>query len=62
MAGVIVGFPEAPVKDITLRNVEISAKTGMKVAYAQAAFDNVKVNASEGEAITVAPTAKVTGQ
>ena len=32
----------------------------MKIAYAKAAFDNVKVTAAEGEAITVSPTATVT--
>jgi polygalacturonase len=61
-AGVIVGLPESPVVDITLKNVDISAKTGMKIAYAKVAFDNVKVTAAEGEGITVSPTATVTGK
>jgi len=59
-AGVIVGLPESPVVDITLKNVDISAKTGMKIAYTKAVFDNVKVTAAEGEGITVSPTATVT--
>jgi polygalacturonase len=60
-AGVIVGLPESPVKDVLLKNVDIQAATGLKVAYAQGiTFDNVKVTAAEGEAITIAPTASVT--
>jgi polygalacturonase len=58
-AGVIVGLPESPVKGLVLKNVSIEAKTGMKVAYAEASFDHVSVTAAEGEAITVSPTAKV---
>jgi polygalacturonase len=61
-AGVIVGLPEAPVKDITLRNVNIQAETGMRIAYADVMFDGVTVNAAQGDAITVAPNAKVTGK
>jgi len=58
-AAVIVGLPESPVEDLTLKNVSISAKIGMKVAFAKADFDNVKVTAAEGEGITIAPTAQV---
>jgi polygalacturonase len=61
-AGVIVGLPEAPVKDITLRNVNIQAQTGMRIAYADVTLDHLTVRATEGEALTVAPSAKVTGK
>ena len=61
-AGVIVGLPEAPVKDIVLRNVDIQAQTGLRVAYADATFDHVTVTAAEGQSIEVAPSAKVTGK
>jgi polygalacturonase len=60
VAGVIVGLPESPVKDIILKNVDIQAKTGMKIAYSDVILNNVKVTAAEGEAITISPTAKVT--
>jgi polygalacturonase len=60
VAGVIVGLPESPVVDLTLTNVSIDAKTGMKIAYAKAVFDNVKVTAATGDAITVSPTAQIT--
>jgi hypothetical protein len=61
-AGVIVGLPEAPVKDITLRNVHIQAETGMRIAYADVTLDGLVVDAAQGEAVTVAPSAKVTGK
>ncbi len=62
MAGVIVGLPEAPVKDILLKNVDLEAQTGMRIAYADVAFDHVTVKAAEGQAIEVAPSVKVTGK
>jgi polygalacturonase len=60
VAGVIVGLPESPVKDIVLKNVSIQAQTGMKIAYADVVLQNVKVVADKGEAITISPTAHVT--
>ncbi len=62
VAGVIVGLPESPVKDVTLHNVTIDAKTGMTVSYAQVTMRNVTVKAAQGESITIAPTAKVDRQ
>ena len=59
-AGVIVGLPEAPVKDLVMKNVDIQAKKGMQIAYANVTGTNVKVTAAEGEGITVALTAKAT--
>jgi polygalacturonase len=59
-AGVIVGLPEAPVKNIVLRNVHIEAETGMRIAYANVTADGLVVKAAQGDAITVAPNAKVT--
>ncbi len=59
-AGVIVGLPESPVKDVTLKNVNIQAQKGLQIAYATVTGTNVKVTASEGDAITVAPNATLT--
>jgi polygalacturonase len=59
-AGVIVGLPESPVKDTVLKNVDIQAKTGMKIAYSELILDNVKVSADDGSGIQIAPNAKVT--
>lgn len=61
-AGVIVGLPEAPVKDIVLRNVDIQAQTGMRIAYAHVVAEGLKVTAEEGQSITVAPTASVSSK
>jgi polygalacturonase len=58
-AGVVIGLPESPVKDIVMKNVDIQAKKGMNIAYATVNATNLKVVASEGESITVAPNAKL---
>jgi polygalacturonase len=59
-AGIIVGLPESPVTDLTMKNVHLEGKTGMSIAYANVTLDDVTVKPQTGEAITVAPTAKVT--
>jgi polygalacturonase len=61
-AGYIVGLPESPVMDMTMKNVHLAGKTGLKVAYAKVTFDDVTVKPDSGEAIAVAPTATVTGK
>jgi polygalacturonase len=60
MAGAIVGLPEAPISGVVLRNVKISAKTGLTIAYAEVTGKNVTVQAETGEAITKLAGAKVT--
>ena len=60
VAGVIVGLPESPVLGLSLKNVHISAKTGMVVAYATVAMDDVVVKAETGESMKISPTATVT--
>jgi polygalacturonase len=59
-AGVIVGLPESPVKDIVLKNVDIQATKGLQIAYAAVTASDLKVTATEGQKITVAPNAKLT--
>jgi len=59
-AGVIVGLPESPVKDISLKNIDIQATKGLQIAYAEVTASNLKVTATDGESITVAPNAKLT--
>jgi len=56
-AGVIVGLPESPVKDVVLKNVNIQAQKGLRIAYATVSGTNVNIQAAEGQAITVAPNA-----
>jgi len=59
-AGVIVGLPESPVKSVVLTNVDIQAKKGMTIAYANVVGTNVKITAEEGKGITVEPNATAT--
>jgi polygalacturonase len=59
-AGTIVGLPESPVVGLTLKNVHLAAKTGLAIAYATVVLQDVTVKADTGEAIKIAPTAKVT--
>jgi len=58
-AGVIVGLPEAPVRNVVLKNIKITAEKGMTIAYANVTGSNVHVVSASGQAITVAPSAKV---
>jgi polygalacturonase len=59
-AGVIVGLPESPVKDVVLKNVDIQAQKGLQIAYATVTASNLKVTAASGESVTVATNAKLT--
>jgi len=51
MAGAIVGLPEAPVTDIVLENVNLSGEKGLSIGYATVTGQNVKVEATQGDAI-----------
>jgi polygalacturonase len=44
-AGAIVGLPEAPVVNVVLKNVKISAQKGLTIGYAQVVGDGVVVTA-----------------
>jgi polygalacturonase len=60
-AGTIRGLPEAPVTNVMLSNVTISAKTGMKIYFARnIKFQNSKVVADIGKHLTTFD-AEVTG-
>ena len=61
-AGYIVGLPESPVLDMTLKNVHLEGHTGFSVAYATLKLEDFTVKAETGENITIAPTAHVTGK
>jgi polygalacturonase len=58
-AGTIVGLPESPVVGLTMKNVHLEGKTGLKIAYAMVSIEDVTVTQSVGETIKVAPTAMV---
>ncbi len=52
-AGTIWGLPEAPITDVTLSNVTISAKTGMTINYAKGIrFIDSKITVEEGKPLT----------
>jgi polygalacturonase len=59
VAGVIVGLPESPVKNVVLRNINIAAGKGMTIAFATVTGADVHVVAASGQAIAIAPTAQV---
>ena len=59
LAGVVIGLPESPVKDMLLKNVNISAKKGMNFAYAEATLENVTVTPVVGEALMIDKSATV---
>ena len=59
--GIIVGLPESPVLNLSLKNVHLEGHTGMRIAYAKVAFDNVSFQAAQGAKLTVLPSATVTG-
>lgn len=50
-AGAIAGLPEAPVRDLVLKNVKIDAQRGMVISSAQVKATNFVVHAAEGKAI-----------
>lgn len=59
VAGVIFGLPESPVKDITLKNVSITAAKGMIISNAVVTLENVAIKVNEGKGIDVRPSARV---
>jgi polygalacturonase len=58
--GSIVGLPESLVLNLTLKNVHLSGKTGLLIAYAKVTTDGLTVTAATGDALQIAPTATVT--
>jgi len=61
VAAVVYGLPESPVKNLTMKNVHLSADRGMTISNAQGVvLEDVKVTAAEGKDIDIRPSAKVT--
>lgn len=58
-AGAIAGLPEAPVENVVLNHVKISAVKGLTIAYAHVTGTDVSVQAAQGEAIVKGPGAQV---
>jgi hypothetical protein len=51
-AGLIVGLPESPVKNVILENVRLSAKAGLTIAHARdIQLTNCQLVVSEGQSV-----------
>ena len=61
-AAVIMGLPESPIRNVVLRNVDISAAKGMVIQYADITKKDVVVKAANGPAIQAGPGAAVKEQ
>ena len=59
LGAAIVGLPEAPISGVVLKNVKISARKGMTVAYAEVTGDNLSIQSEEGKPIVMLAGAKV---
>ena len=60
VAGAIVGLPESPVKNVVLKNVKISAETGVSIGYADVTAEGMVVKVEKGDAVTKLAGAQVT--
>jgi polygalacturonase len=58
-AGAIVGLPEAPITDVLLKNVKISAQKGATIGYAEVTGEGFVVETAEGQPIVQMAGAKV---
>jgi polygalacturonase len=58
-AAAIVGLPEAPISGVVLRNLKISARTGMTIGYAAVSGEAVVIDAIEGQPVTKLAGAEV---
>ena len=61
-AGVIMGLPESPIKNLVLKNVHIATEKGMMIQYAQIAKDDLVITPAAGEAINRGPGVTMNGK
>ena len=59
MAAAIVGLPEAPIADIVLKNVKISAQKGATIGFAAVRGEGVQFEAADGPPVTELQGARV---
>jgi polygalacturonase len=58
-AGLIMGLPEMPAKEITLDNVSIAARDGLRIGYADGiSLKNVRINPTVGPELLVEDTVR----
>jgi polygalacturonase len=61
-AAVVMGLPESPIKNLVLKNVNISATTGMTIQYAQISEDRVVITPASGDAVSGGPGVTINGK
>ncbi len=59
-AGAIAGLPEAPIRNVVLKNVHIQALHGLAISNADVAGENVSVQAADGSGIIKAEGGNIT--
>jgi polygalacturonase len=57
-AGVIIGLPESPIKNLTMENVEINAVTGMTIRNTEIMTKKLIIKPQTGNAVTLGPNVK----
>ena len=50
-AGIATGLPESPIEGLVLRNVKVSARTGLLVRYANVTTKGTTITAAEGPSV-----------
>ena len=58
-AGTIAGLPEAPIFGVVLHNVQISARAGLTIGYAEVSGEGVVIESAEGRSISKLAGARV---
>ena len=61
-AAQVLGLPESPVKNLVLKNVNITADRGMVARYADITEDNVTITPKSGEALERGPGVTINGK
>jgi bisphosphoglycerate-independent phosphoglycerate mutase (AlkP superfamily) len=61
-AGLVMGLPEAPIRNLELKNVKIGAQTGIVVQNAQVTEQNVAITPESGDAVLRGPGATIDGR
>lgn len=62
IAVIVATLPETPLTTLTLKNIDISAQTGMKVENATVTLENVVIRPASGPAISLLAGGKVVGK
>jgi polygalacturonase len=61
-AAAIMGLPESPIKNLVLKNVTISAATGMKLQNVESTQSNVVITPTTGDPVTIGPGVTINGK